>query len=101
IAVEAQSFRAGNVGRGSVSIIPIHAGARADMLELYGPQPSVEVRSALASMIGLVIERARSSEERARIEATQRGEELRSTVLNALAHDFKTPLTSIKAAASA
>jgi two-component system sensor histidine kinase KdpD len=101
IAGEAQSFRAGNVGRGSVSIIPIHAGARADMLELYGPQPSVEVRSALASMIGLVIERARSSEERARIEATQRGEELRSTVLNALAHDFKTPLTSIKAAASA
>jgi two-component system sensor histidine kinase KdpD len=85
---------------GSMSIVPLNAGNRSDVLELYGPQPSSEVRSALASMISLVIERARSSEEKTRIEATQRGEELRTTVLNALAHNFKTPLTSIKAAAS-
>lgn len=70
-------------------------------LELYGPKASEEVRSAIGSMIHLVIERARSAEAKSRIEAEQRGEELRGTVLNALAHDFKTPLTSIKAAASA
>jgi two-component system sensor histidine kinase KdpD len=97
---EPQVFQAGQATAGSVSIISLNAGARTDMLELYGPQPSMEVRSALASMISLVIERARSSEEKAKIEATQRGEELRTTVLNALAHNFKTPLTSIKAAAS-
>jgi two-component system sensor histidine kinase KdpD len=97
---ETQVFQAGNAMKGGVSIIPLNAGARADLLELYGVQPSAEVRSALASMISLVIERARSSEEKSKIEATQRGEELRSTVLNALAHNFKTPLTSIKAAAS-
>jgi two-component system sensor histidine kinase KdpD len=97
---EAQVFQAGNALAGSMSIIPLNAGTRADLLELYGSQPSMEVRSALASMISLVIERARSSEEKTRMEAMQRGEELRTTVLNALAHSFKTPLTSIKAAAS-
>ncbi|HYA16510.1 MAG TPA: ATP-binding protein [Bryobacteraceae bacterium] len=97
---DAQVYQAGNPTTGSLSIIPLNAGTRADLLEIYGSQPSAEVRSALASMISLVIERARTSEEKTRIETTQRGEELRSTVLNALAHSFKTPLTSIKAAAS-
>jgi two-component system sensor histidine kinase KdpD len=58
------------------------------------------VQSALANLVSLVLDRARGAEERARIEASQKGEELRNTVLNALAHNFKTPLTSIKAAAS-
>ena len=34
------------------------------------------------------------------MESSQRGEQLRTTVLDALAHNFKTPLTCIKAAAS-
>jgi two-component system sensor histidine kinase KdpD len=69
-------------------------------LELYGIEPSIEVRSALANLIGLVLDRAVAAEERSRIESTQRGEELRNTILNALAHNFRTPLTCIKAAAS-
>jgi two-component system sensor histidine kinase KdpD len=67
---------------------------------LYGMSPSVEVRSALVNLIGLVLDRAAAAEERARIESVQRGEELRNTILNALAHNFRTPLTCIKAAAS-
>jgi two-component system sensor histidine kinase KdpD len=58
------------------------------------------VRSALVNLIGLVLDRAAAAEARARVEATQRGEQLRNTILNALAHNFKTPLTCIKAAAS-
>jgi two-component system sensor histidine kinase KdpD len=58
------------------------------------------VRSALINLIGLVLDRAAAAEERARIESMQRGEELRNTILNALAHNFRTPLTCIKAAAS-
>ncbi len=69
-------------------------------LRFYGPQPSLEVSSAIGNLVRLVLERARSGEERARSEASRRGEELRNVVLNALAHNFKTPLTSIKAAAS-
>jgi two-component system sensor histidine kinase KdpD len=98
---EPKAFLAGVTEGVAVSVVPLNAASREDVLELYGPQPSGEVRNTLASMLSLVIERARSSEERARFEATRRGEELRSTVLNALAHNFRTPLTSIKAAASA
>jgi two-component system sensor histidine kinase KdpD len=83
-----------------VSIIPLDTDYGADVLELHGTQPSEEVRNAIASMIRLVLERARSAEERAQMEAIRRGEELRTNVLNALAHNFRTPLTSIKAAAS-
>lgn len=93
-------FQWGTAAGGRVSAVPLDAESRAGVLELYGAQLSEEVASALASMIRLVLERARGSEERAELEATRRGEELRSTVLNALAHNFKTPLTSIKAAAS-
>ncbi len=73
---------------------------RKGTLELYGMSPSVEVQSAVVNLIGLVLDRAAAAEERARIEAAQRGEELRNTILNALAHNFRTPLTCIKAAAS-
>jgi two-component system, OmpR family, sensor histidine kinase KdpD len=94
------AFFFGELVADHVSIVPLDEESRMGVLELHGRQPSEEVRNALASMIRLVLERARSAEERAEIEATRRGEELRSTVLNALAHNFKTPLTSIKAAAS-
>lgn len=80
--------------------IVVHTPNQNGMLELYGMEPSVEVRSALVSLLGLVLDRASAAEERTRIESAQRGEELRNTILNALAHNFRTPLTCIKAAAS-
>ncbi len=93
-------FRAGATASQPAAIISFQPGSDRNYLELYGAQPSAEVRSALANLINLGIDRARAAEERARTEAAQRGEELRNNVLNALAHNFKTPLTSIKAAAS-
>ena len=57
--------------------------------------------AALQSLIGLVavaLERARSQEAMNRAEIARRSGELKSTLLDALAHEFKTPLTSIKAA---
>lgn len=83
---------------GEPSSIPIGAGS--GVLRIWGHTLSSEVRHAIANLVGLVLDRARTAEERSRVEAAQRGEELRNTVLNALAHNFKTPLTSIKAAAS-
>src|SRR5262249_21723705 len=46
------------------------------------------------------LERARGEETTARAEAARHSSELRATVLDALAHEFKTPLTSMKAASS-
>jgi two-component system sensor histidine kinase KdpD len=99
VAGAPHAFQSGATA-GQVSVIPLHTDYGADVLELHGTQPSEEVRNAIASMIRLVLERARSAEARAQMEAIRRGEELRTNVLNALAHSFRTPLTSIKAAAS-
>jgi two-component system, OmpR family, sensor histidine kinase KdpD len=93
-------FEAGVIGLAGGEPIVVRTPNEKGILELYGMEPSVEVRSALANLIGLVLDRASAAEERARIESTQRGEELRNTILNALAHNFRTPLTCIKAAAS-
>ena len=93
-------FQTGVTGPAAGEPLVVQTLNRNGTLELYGMSPSVEVRSALVNLIGLVLDRAAAAEERARIEAVQRGEELRNTILNALAHNFRTPLTCIKAAAS-
>ncbi len=43
---------------------------------------------------------AKAEELAARVEAARESEQLKSRLLDALAHEFKTPLTSIKAAAT-
>ena len=100
LTVEGQPapFVAGEISGGAHTIIGRDDGRYG--LVLYGASPSVEVRIALKNLIDLVLERAKSATQRARVEAAERGEEFRRTVLNSLAHNFKTPLTSIKAAAS-
>jgi two-component system sensor histidine kinase KdpD len=58
------------------------------------------VATALASLSAIALERARSLEQEYRAEAARQSEQLRTAVLDALAHDFKTPLTTIWTASS-
>ena len=58
------------------------------------------VATALASLGAIVLERSRSFEREYRAEAARQAESLRAAVLDALAHDIKTPLTVIRAASS-
>ncbi len=58
------------------------------------------VLDAITQLIAIAIERARAQRVATLTEATRQNEELKSTLLDALAHEFKTPLTSIKAATS-
>ena len=55
---------------------------------------------AIASLVGIALERARSLDAETRAEAARQSEELRAAVLDALGHAFKTPLTAIRAASS-
>jgi two-component system, OmpR family, sensor histidine kinase KdpD len=55
---------------------------------------------AVASLTAIAIERARSFSAESNAEAARRSEQLRSTVLDALAHAYKTPLTTIKSSSS-
>ena len=58
------------------------------------------VVQSIANLAAIGLERARGHEATARAEAARQSGELRATTLDALAHEFKTPLTSMKAAAS-
>jgi len=56
--------------------------------------------NATASLTAVAIERARSFSAESSAEAARESEQLRSTVLDGLAHAFKTPLTTIRGSSS-
>jgi two-component system, OmpR family, sensor histidine kinase KdpD len=55
---------------------------------------------AIASLSAIALERAHSFTAESNAEAAKRSEQLRSTVLDGLAHAFKTPLATIQSASS-
>jgi len=55
---------------------------------------------AAASLTAITLERARSFDKETRAEAARQSEQLRTAVLDSLAHAFKTPLTTIRTASS-
>jgi two-component system sensor histidine kinase KdpD len=56
--------------------------------------------SAIAAVIAITFDRYRATANESRIEAEREAEQMRSTVLDSLAHAYKTPLTAIRAASS-
>jgi len=56
--------------------------------------------TALASLCAIALERERTLEKQYHTEAARQAEQLRTAVLDALAHKFKTPLTVIRTASS-
>jgi two-component system, OmpR family, sensor histidine kinase KdpD len=67
---------------------------------LRGEKLTAATVNALASLTAIALERAHSFERESRAEAERQTEQLRTTVLDALAHEYKTPLTAIRTAAS-
>jgi two-component system sensor histidine kinase KdpD len=58
------------------------------------------VNNAIASLIAITFDRYRAFANESRIETERRTEQLRATVLDSLAHEYKTPLTAIRAAST-
>ena len=69
-------------------------------LALCGTEMSELTAVALASLSAIALERARVIEKQYHAEAAREAEQLRTAVLDALAHKFKTPLTVIRTANS-
>lgn len=69
-------------------------------LALCGTHIGEITAKALASLSAIALERARTIERQSNAEAERRAERLRTAVLDALAHKFKTPLTVIRTASS-
>jgi two-component system sensor histidine kinase KdpD len=55
---------------------------------------------ALLNLVAIALERVRTEEAVNRAEVSRQSEEFKSTLLDAIAHEFKTPLTSIRAAST-
>jgi two-component system sensor histidine kinase KdpD len=58
------------------------------------------VADALASLAAIAIDRHQWFEKEERTEIAKKSEELRATVMDALAHELKTPLTAVQTASS-
>jgi two-component system, OmpR family, sensor histidine kinase KdpD len=56
--------------------------------------------NALAALIAVTFDRYRATASESRMEAEREAERMRATVLDSLAHAYKTPLTAIRAASS-
>jgi two-component system, OmpR family, sensor histidine kinase KdpD len=75
-------------------------GAPIGSIAVSGRGMSDTVLQSIANLAAIGLERARAVEATTRAEAARESSELRATVLDALAHEFKTPLTAMKAASS-
>jgi two-component system sensor histidine kinase KdpD len=70
-------------------------------LALQGARMQDSVLQGIANLVAIGLERARAQDLAAQVDAARQSEKLRTTLLDAMAHEFKTPLTSVIAATSA
>lgn len=81
-----------------MAIAPLRMGIRVvGAFGVTGERPSRQIMEAVGSLIAISIERARAVEELAHNQASAESERLRSALLDSVTHEFRTPLTSIKA----
>jgi two-component system sensor histidine kinase KdpD len=82
--------------------VPLRIGVKpVGSLGLEGAVLSRETLEAVGSLIAISIERAGAVETLTRAEAARESEKLRSALLDSVTHEFRTPLTSIKASVTA
>jgi len=83
-----------------VCYMPVRMGVRSvGALGLAGCDLSRESLEAIGSLVAIAVERANTVEKLARSEAARESDRLRSVLLDSVTHEFRTPLTSIKASA--
>jgi two-component system sensor histidine kinase KdpD len=85
-----------------ITVSPIRLGGRpVGSLAVQGTAISSSAMDALCNLLAIGLDKVRSREVANRAEAVRQSDEIKSTLFDAIAHEFKTPLTSIKAAAGA
>lgn len=82
--------------------LPIKAGVRPrGLLTLRGLTLSRESLQTLGDLVSISLDRAQALEDVAKNEANKEGERLRTLIIDSITHELRSPLTSIKGAASA
>jgi two-component system, OmpR family, sensor histidine kinase KdpD len=86
---------------GDLHIIPLVLGMRSlGAMAIRASAQSAEIYEAIGSLVAIALERAAALERTSHMEAAREGERLHTALLDSVTHDLRTPLTSIRAAAS-
>jgi two-component system, OmpR family, sensor histidine kinase KdpD len=81
--------------------IPIrHGGEVAGSMVIVGPGVSLRLLSAIAPRVGMGLAQLYAIKRTTEAEVARRSEELKSAMLDALAHEIRSPLNSVKMAAT-
>src|SRR6185437_11530536 len=84
-----------------VAYVALRLGVRSvGAIGISGITLSHESLEALSTLVAIAIERTRAIESVGKAEAARENEKLRSAILDSVAHEFRTPLTAIKASAT-
>ena len=82
----------------SATYVPLKVGIKSvGVMVLISHNLERNTVEAIAGLVALALERARFLTEVSRTEALRQSERLKSALLDAVSHDIRTPLTSIKA----
>ena len=84
-------------GAGGVLYLPLEVGGHVNgVLACRGVRAGEAVRESATRLLALAIERERLHAETAGLEAVRASEALRTSLLRAVSHDLRTPLTSMR-----
>ena len=81
-----------------VAFMPLRMGMRVvGCMGVSGSVLSRQTLEAIGSLVAIAIERAGAIEKLSRAEASRESEQLRAVLLDSVTHEFRSPLTAIKA----
>jgi two-component system sensor histidine kinase KdpD len=81
-----------------LAFMPLRMGARVvGCLGVSDSGLSKQTLEAIGSLVAIAVERAGAVEKLSRAEAARESEQLRSVLLDSVTHEFRSPLTAIKA----
>jgi two-component system sensor histidine kinase KdpD len=84
-------------GKG-VAVVPLRLGVRSiGAIGISGATMSQQSLDALSTLVAIAMERTNAIERVGKVEASREHEKLHSAILDSIAHEFRTPLTAIKA----
>jgi two-component system sensor histidine kinase KdpD len=88
--------------RNGYNIIELRMGAQHQLgrMAITEDNTTLAMLEAIGSMVSVALERAATLERSSRLEAARESERLRSALVDSVTHDLRTPLTSIRAAAT-